>query len=69
MANHMRVALAYTRAFFPPSPWEGLGEGAKLDRQALSPAPLPKGEGEKLLFITLNSEVDKTSDGNRTRRN
>ena len=31
-----------------PLPWEGLGEGAKLDADRPSPRPLPKGEGEKL---------------------
>ena len=30
-------------------PWEGLGEGAKLDADRPSPRPLPKGKGEKTL--------------------
>jgi len=38
--------ISVKRGLFP-SLWEGLGEGAKLDRDMPSPQPSPKGRGSK----------------------
>src|SRR5216684_2827086 len=52
-----QVAFKCVRLF--PSLWKGLGEGAEHRAQALSPAPLPKGEGENQRVCGIRRVADR----------